>query len=289
MTIYQSATPPPAPKRAWWKRPIVWVLTLVVGAVGVYLTDVVRAYLEARGAPAVEVGERLADPDPIAVVDIRRITNPDIAGDFVVPAGTTNLTELDRALVAWQQTGASPVAALDKVGAIGVETSVWEITLEGLRTSAVEVVDMRVAFDGACTDPIGGAVLMDNQSAGATDKIVLEVAVDKPGSPFLVLNTDETFFTTRKITLPKGEKNVITIAAKSAGPFCKYRLELQYLADGKRDTMLISAPGGQPFAVTGAAAPGAYEFVYLSALRGCDLARVTGEAYADIKENGGCP
>src|SRR5262245_21597496 len=103
MAIYRSINQPPA-KKQWWKRPIVWLVTIVVGAVGVYLTDVIRSFLDARGTPAVELGERLAHPTPIAVVDLERVTNPELAGDFLVPAGVTDLAPLEAALTAWWQT-----------------------------------------------------------------------------------------------------------------------------------------------------------------------------------------
>jgi hypothetical protein len=39
MAVYESSR---ARKRKWWQRPIVWLLAVVVGAAGAYLTYVVR-------------------------------------------------------------------------------------------------------------------------------------------------------------------------------------------------------------------------------------------------------
>jgi len=290
MTIYRSITPvpPEPPKKQFWKRPVVWLVTIVVGAIGVYLTDVIRSFLEARGAPATELGERLAHPRPISIVDIKRVTNPELAGDFVVPAGVTDLATLDEALAAWRQSGTDPAGVLDRLGAVGVDRATWEITIEGLRSSPVEVVDMRPVLDGPCTEPTGGTALIENPSAGATDKIVLETEVDRPAPAFGVRDAEQKlqpFFTTKKITLPLGEKNVVMMAGHSDGRTCRWRVEVEYLADGGRDRMLIALPGDKPFQVTGAVDPKGYAWVYLDPLQGCDTQRVAGTEFVAMKQD----
>ena len=111
-------------------------------------------------------------------------------------------------------------------------------------------------------------------------------------------DTGAPFFSTHKITLPKGEKNVVQVRALSAKQHCRWRLELDYLADGRRQTMVISAPGDKPFEVTGRADDSAYTGFYLSPFDGCrakdgtetDRLRITGAEYAQMVRDGrSCP
>ncbi|MCX5116460.1 hypothetical protein OG992_04680 [Micromonospora sp. NBC_00362] len=288
-----AAAPPPAPATiAWWKRPVTWLLTIVVGAVATWLGAVVLGAIN-QWKPANELAEQLAGRGPVVVLDLKHVPYPqEGALDYVYPAGA-DLARLD---------AKRPDDPTVEAGAVDIERSTWEITLVGTRDEAAEAVDLRPVLVEPCRPPLTG-IQEPNESQGDSKKIVLVTHVDRPNPRMLVDDPDgedagAPFFASHKITLPKGEKNVIQVRALSAKQHCRWRLELDYLADGRRQTMVISAPGDKPFEVTGRADDSAYTWVYLSPFNGCrakdgtetDRLRITGPEYAQMVRDGrSCP
>lgn len=284
--------PTPAPL-ALWKRPVTWLLTIVVGAVGTWIGAVVLGMIN-QWKPANELAEELAGRGPLVVLDVRHIPYPqEGALDYAYPADA-DLDRLD---------SARPKDPAVESGAVDIERSTWEITLVGTRDEAVEAVDLRPVLVEPCSAPLGG-ILEPNESQGASDKVVLVTHVDRPNPRMLLVEdqsdkqADTPFFATHKITLPKGEKNVVQVRALSAKQHCRWRLEVDYLADGRRQTMVISAPGDKPFEVTGRVDDSAYTWVYLSPLYDCpakdgtktDRLRITGAEYAQmLRDKRTCP
>ncbi|MEV4122796.1 hypothetical protein [Micromonospora sp. NPDC049645] len=281
----------PAPV-AWWKRPVTWLLTIVLGAVGTWLGAVVLGMMN-EWKPANELAEQLAGRGPLVVLDVTHVPYPqEGALGYVYPAGA-DLARLD---------AARPKDPTVEAGAVDIERSTWEITLVGTREEAVEAVDLRPVLVEPCRPPLTG-IREPNESQGDSQKIVLVTHVDRPNPRMLVEEPDgqdggDPFFATHKITLPRGEKNVIQVRALSAKQHCRWRLELDYLADGRRQTMVVSAPGDKPFEVTGRADETAYSSVYLSPIHDCRAKdgskaarlRITGAEYAQmLRDKRTCP
>ncbi|WP_444951770.1 hypothetical protein [Micromonospora ureilytica] len=277
---------------AWWKRPVTWLLTIVVGAVATWLGAVVLGMIN-QWKPANELAEQLAGRGPVVVLDLKHVPYPqEGALDYVYPAGF-DLTRLD---------AKRPDDPTVEAGAVDIERSTWEITLVGTRDEAAEAVDLRPVLVEPCRPPLTG-IREPNPSQGDSKKVVLVTHVDRPNPRMLVEDPDgedagAPFFATHKITLPKGEKNVIQVRALSAKQHCRWRLELDYLAEGRRQTMVISAPGDKPFEVTGRADDSAYAWFYLSPSDGCrakdgtktDRLRITGAEYAQmVRDKRNCP
>ncbi|MEV4719255.1 hypothetical protein AB0J94_18850 [Micromonospora noduli] len=283
--------PAPAPV-AWWKRPVTWLLTIVVGAVATWLGAVVLGMIN-QWKPADKLAEELAGRGPLVVLDLKHVPYPDEGAlDYVYPADA-DLSRLD---------AKRPDDPTVEAGAVDIERSTWEITLVGTRDEAVEAVDLRPVLVEPCRPPLTG-IREPNESQGASEKVVLVTHVDRPNPRMLVEDTGgedggAPFFATHKITLPRGEKNVIQVRALSAKQHCRWRLELDYLADGRRQTMVISAPGDKPFEVTGRADDSAHAWIYLSPFDDCrakdgtraDRLRITGAEYAQMVRDGRrCP
>ncbi|WP_433320270.1 hypothetical protein ACQP0U_15925 [Micromonospora sp. CA-269861] len=281
----------PAPV-AWWKRPVTWLLTIVVGAVATWLGAVVLGMIN-QWKPANELAEQLAGRGPVVVLDVKHVPYPqEGAFNYVYPAGA-DLARLD---------AERPDDPAAEAGAVDIERSTWEITLVGTRDEAAEAVDLRPVLVEPCRAPLTG-VFEPNPSQGDSQKLVLVTHVDRPNPRMLVEDpggedAGTPFFATHKITLPKGEKNVIQVRALSAKQHCRWRLELDYLAEGRRQTMVISAPGDKPFEVTGSAGDSSYTWVYLNSFDGCrakdgsktDRLRITGAEYAQMVRDGRtCP
>jgi len=282
MVVYQSGR---TGRRTWWRRPIVWLVAVVVAGLGAYLTDVVRQVLD-NVASAEQVSDALSGESAISVVEVTHLFDNEVgAQGYVVPATVDaapmrDLTQRDTAR--WATAN----------GAVDYRTTAWQVTLEGTRSAPVEVVDIVPVLDGPCGAPLRGG-LIDDGSEGVTDKVLLHVDIDRPNASFQrvqvgISDPVEHFFATNKITLPRGEQNVLILAATSDGPYCRWRYRIDYLADGARRSTVLSAPGGKPFEVTGPPADRAgYDWVVTSAVdQDCyggspdRLAKVDGPTFA---------
>jgi hypothetical protein len=258
----------------WWKRPITWaitiVLTIVGGVITTYGTNVGTAFLAETAAPEA-LAERVAEPSPFIVVDQSRMT--DKARSFVLPQPPP-----DTALRSWNRADGMPSDQwLNDQGAVDVSSSHWQITFQGTRTDVVEIVNIRPVLEGGRCAPAIAGTLIENPSAGVSDKIPLIVAIDQP-NPRLMFNdgsgnNGQPFFDLKKISLPHKEKNVVIIEATTRGPYCRWRLAVEYLADGRRGETIVSAPGNRPYAVTGGVSPERYSTVFITGLWQCGESR----------------
>ena len=277
-----------------------WLLAVVLAALGAYLTDVVREVLD-NVAPPEDVGNRLTGEGPIAVLEVTHIYDRTLgAQGYVVP--------VDADPRPMQQYRTRDVAAwAAATHAVDFLMTAWEVTIEGKRSSPVEVVNIVPVLDRPCEAPLRGGLVQDSNE-GVTDKVVMEVEIDEPGATFARIDeadsgTLRNFFASKKITLPPGEKNVLILRAHSKGQYCRWRYRIDYIADGARGSQLLSAPGGAPFEVTGPiegwlSDPAAtYDWVVPSwAERQCwplggdpdNLPKVAGRIYVTVSKSGTC-
>src|SRR6185503_11042995 len=111
----------------------------------------------------------------------------------------------------------------------------WEVTLVGTRETPVELVNIAPVLEGQCTPPLTGG-LYSSQPQGETDKIVLDMDVTAERPTVTRLNAEggpvENYFSTKKITLPKGEANVLVLRGMSKELHCRWRYRLDLIADG---------------------------------------------------------
>jgi hypothetical protein len=274
--------PSSAPKKLkWWQRPIVWVTTVILGAAAAYLTDVIVSW--AKSVPQ-------ALGPPVAVVDLARLHDPFVGRWGYVVAGS-----VDPAPVLGEDAGGSDLAAWAEANAgIDVNISAWELTLEGRRNSPVELVNIVPILEERCGQPLGGGLYSD-EPQGETEKILLDIDVsaERP----TVTRSDpeaapiENFFASKKITLPKGEKNVLVLRGRSDLYHCRWRYRFDLIADGERTTLTLSAPGDRPFEVTGENPNyGVYDWVVPPAFLACGARRpkIDGRDF-ERRLQGGCP
>ena len=275
--------PPEAPPTApAWKRalgkPVVWLVTLLLAATAAYFSDYVKTFFGAL-LPTDKAEEASGRP-PFEVLDVHYLNlNP--AYFLSKPPSEEDMAGWDR------RSGPPPAAWLEKQAAVPLDAARWEITLEGRRTAEVVVTDMRTKLVSPCEPALEGS-LVETPLEGEGSKFRFGVAVDKPNPVMMVINNGAApypFFEQKTIKLPKGEKNVITVEATTSGPHCRWTIEVDYLADGKRGQMSITAPDGKPFAVTGRLDPARYSSVFLAAVRQCPepYQRVSGPVYAEIQ------
>jgi hypothetical protein len=232
--------------KKWWQRPITWLTTAVLAVGGGYATDAVVSGLKSV-APTDDLLQQVLGADAIKVADLTHIDDPFTGGwGYVVPgsADPAPVLAVDSDLATWARVN----------GGVDVRYSAWEVTLIGTRETPVEVVNIVPVLEGPCGPPLTGGLYSD-QPQGETDKIMLDmdVTAERPTVTRLdaVGGTVKNYFSTKKITLPKGEANVLVLRGKSETLDCRWRYRLDLIADGKRATFTLSAPGGRPFEATG--------------------------------------
>jgi hypothetical protein len=211
------------------------VVAIVLAVVAAYGQEFLRSLLDTVGKPASQWAEQMGEPDAIAVVDVRMVSSGQM---FVHPEGSRTTTEVE----------VTKSGFADQVK--------WEITLEGRRSRTVEVVDIVPVIEGGqCGPPVIGVLYAYPMGAGsAEEKIWLGVEVDKR-DPKFIGDGSRPYFDTKKISLPKGEKNNIVVSASTSGPHCRWTIRMDYLADGKPNHLTVTAPDGQPFELVGFVSP----------------------------------
>jgi hypothetical protein len=198
-------------------------------------------------APTDDLLPQVLGTDAIRVVDLIHIDDPFTGGwGYVVPGSVdpTPVLAVNSDAAAWARAN----------GAVDVRYSAWEVTLVGTRETPVELVNIVPVLEGPCAPPLTGGLYSD-QPQGESDKIVLNMDVTADRPTVTRLNADggpiQNYFSTKKITLPKGETNVLVLRGMSETMDCRWRYRLDLIADGKRTTFSLSAPGGRPFEATG--------------------------------------
>lgn len=285
-------------RKSWRRRPLTWVVAVFLSAIALMMTngviDFTSGILGNHASPGA-IGERLSNP-ALGIVDVKRVMYD--TGDFVFPNGLT-----PEQLEALNNSEAGLDETLVKAGkAIEVSRATWEIALQGQRTQPVEIVNIKRQLVGKCHAPVGGT-LVENFSAGQTEKIPMIIGVDRQ-QPVVIQRTyddndtpiDTPYFSGHKITIPKGEVVVLVVTGETSGPSCRWNLIVELLADGKRQQLTIDNGDRQPFTVTGRLPAEQYEAVVLSPLRGCGESEdpykflsITSQAYARLSDQVPCP
>jgi hypothetical protein len=246
-------------KRKWWQRPIVWLATVVIGAAGAYLTDLLVTGAKTV-VPPEDVVNQVLDTPAIVVDDLTHFHDAFVGrGGYVVSAAVdpAPVSAISATLPPFKQWA-------EANNAVDLGVTAWEITIEGKRDSPVEVVNIVPVLEEPCGPALRGGLFRDG-AQGETDKVVLNVDVSAahplfsrsdPSSEF-----DANYFGSKKISLPRGEKNVLILRATSGKVHCRWRYGIEYIADGKRGSLLVSAPGNKPFEVTAGRASADYDWI----------------------------
>ncbi|MER6974864.1 hypothetical protein ABT304_27650 [Nocardioides sp. NPDC000445] len=223
------------------KKPTAWVVGVVLVALGATFGSGLQNLFTGL------LPEGWSDPGKgIHLVDVRR---QEMSGPVLIPDGASAapFKSFDQAR--------SAVNDLDwqaKHEWYAVENVTWEVTLVGRHSEDVVITDLRPKRSGPCTSILRqGTVVEDVPQGGGGDKILLRTDL---GAPVPALTSEEDgspYFTSRTVTLSKGETVVIPITATSSGPTCRWVLVVDYVDHGKRETMTIKAPGGREFGITG--------------------------------------
>ena len=256
-----------------WRKPIVWVAgvagTVAVAVVVAMTTDVVWPLLDMINPPV-----------PIKVVSTTWMTGAELGpAGYVIPAAAiAGLSENEVKFFLEKPTdGFAPW--LKAHGAVAVGSVVWQVVLEGGLRGELLVVGLRPVLDGTCTQAAPGGNLIETVAEGPVGQSVYDTDIDAKEPVFVRVDVDakrKPAFTDLVVRLPRGEHNSLLFRANSRGPYCKFRIELTYVTDGSNHSMMLTAPGGRPFEVTGYSA---YKWVYRPPIVCGKVARIEGEGW----------
>jgi hypothetical protein len=184
--------------------------------------------------------------------------------------------------------------------AVDLDQTLWEVTLQGTQPDPVEIVDIVPVLTEPCGEPLrGSAVVLGAEGAGEKIALQTNVSAISPrmdyGSTAFGATLEKDFFASHKITLPRGEKNVLVLQAHTKTKHCRWRYRIDYLDNDGRHSMTLSAPGGKPFEVTASRATYKdYDWVippaYISCFVGPDgtLQKISGKRFEEAIGDGKC-
>ncbi|GAA2325942.1 hypothetical protein GCM10009853_100580 [Glycomyces scopariae] len=266
---------PPSPRpnrlRPIFTKPLVWVLGLLLAAIGGFVIN----YL----AQSLEKEVREATSDPVLVYDVQQIDPPprDEAG-YVVPDG-----EVDPGTVRWGGNGSADHGGVPEAswvfeqGGLPAGWGAWEVVVEANRDKTITITAIR-AENIECEAPTGGTHFIF-ATQGQDEPSNLGITVDAPSPEFKVLPQDwyllpdpdpdaalasfATYGQDTVITLEPNDQKVIRFFAHAAEQTCRWDVELEYAADGARQTASLTPEGEHAFALAALLPIDSYETVVI--------------------------
>lgn len=261
-----------------WLRqsPAAWIGAILVAALTAYLAPAITEFLNAK-LPSLGAAEAAGGP-AIDVVNIEHFV--DVQSDSVLPDGVTQ-----DSLASWDRRTEPTESWLQVNEAVPLDAVEWQIALVGRRTEPVAITNMKPILREPCSSPIGGVLIEDaGPLGGGSGATTLETEISSFKREFTYSGPDGQvpFFGRNTIMLPKGEKTFVLIRAITLGPHCRWHIEMEYLADGKRQSIVLRPPGREVFEVTGRLDPNQYDSVFLGSDRICTppYRQVSGREYA---------
>jgi hypothetical protein len=225
----QAVTNNPKPL---WKRPVSWILAIILAALAASLTDVIKPIISAGINQITETG------DPVAFRTEVRMS----AGDVSLPP-EVSLSEEDLAALE-PMTLEGQIESLKKRGAVVAGGQTLMVTLRGNRTDPVRVTDLRDASE--CTALRRGTLLRMGASL-PYEEVSLRIGLQAGDSSAEAQQWDEKslssrpYFPDKTITLKKGEAQVINIDLyPAAGKICRPQVQMTVIdRDQKRIQQLV--------------------------------------------------
>ncbi|WP_405096218.1 hypothetical protein [Micromonospora sp. NBC_01412] len=140
-------------------------------------------------------------------------------------------------------------------GGVEAGVSTVELELEGNRVKDVRLTN--IAIRPNCHEPLTGA-LFDNPPEGSAETVQIGYDLDRDPVFAQESKTNDgdlrpqltgNYFADRKYVLKLGEQATFRLSAVTSRRYCEYAFELEYIADGKPESMTVDNQG-KPFRVT---------------------------------------
>jgi hypothetical protein len=239
--------------RRWLRRPATWLITIVSGAIGLLLTQIIT------GLPA-----QFVDPDWVKdllrrgpeVVVAAKVVDRDANGFSMVVPGDYQLDPKYQSMV-----GAAADAEfgrdLYEAGGVRMSPVTLELVVTGRRNQEIRILDISPVVLKR-TDPLGGkAFLLPGQGESANLEMVIDfdasnpIARESAGEPDgAEPRLGEPYFNNHTITLRDNEQVALAIPVRVARYYVEFDLKFDYLV-GTEEKSLTVDNDGQHFRVTG--------------------------------------
>lgn len=257
------------------------ILGVLVSGIVIYIGAAGTGLLDHFFPSAGDVVPKLLGEPPLKVISVERVVARN--GKYLVVPGpvTASDSEFVSSMDVMRTTPEGRRKFDEWSAARGIHdggTSFWEVVIEGRMEKAVTVTRMTPVLDGGiCSPPLKGGTLIDDTKSGEIEKIPFRLDLDR--RPLELMTWDAKgkeyvpYFDEKGITLTKDETQAFTIQAISRKWACAWRLQVSYLFDGEPGSMVISAPGDNPFRTTALHPLNSYDGFYPGPLVLCDPPR----------------
>lgn len=230
---------------AWWKKPFVWIGTLVLAALAASVT----AWLQPKITGAIDNLTESGEPVVVNYSLKPATTFHDVALPVHRPLTYTDIEGLNRMAPDDQ------VRWLESNGGVPLGVRTLTATLKGNRTHLVRITDIRPVSE--CNEPSRGSLILTAFGRGATAKsIILYIEVGDPSKEVEYFSPEtgerEPFFPAKTITLTESEEEYLVMELlPSRGQHCRVQVELTVM-DGDREVRQRIPRDGQQISIMSA-------------------------------------
>lgn len=233
----QAGVEPGNGKKPFWKRPVTWVLTVLVGALATVLGGFLQDVFKTAGSKVVhEFGTEQA---PFTVV----------YQDDSCPAVWTHFPdELQQAVIGKPENEGRTILMKNREADGG--TSDLTVTLQGRTQSAVVITGVRVVMSGP-SQPPPASVFDAGQCGGGVPTRSFAIDLDSTSPTAKALPPDESSGPSPAIVnfpykISTTDPEVFHFSVGTAACYCTWYLEIEWNSNGKSGAYRLDN-GGKPF------------------------------------------
>jgi len=281
-------------------KPLVWLLSLLLAAIGGFVINYVTRTLE---------NAAITTSDPFFIYDVHQIEAPDrdMAG-YVVPGDWADLETVEWGSYGSAESGGVPTTEwVFEHGGTAAGWGAWEVVLESKRDTAITIVDVQ-AENVTCAAPESGGTHFIFKMEGELPPTRLAVHIDAAAPQFKTLPEDwpvlvdtgpeqalasfAAYGDGDLISLAPGEQHTVQFFATATTQSCTWDVAIEYAADNTYGTAVLEDSGDAAFALAALQPSEAYDTVVLPYIWCSDGQghAVTGEVAARIiaeRDDGG--
>lgn len=233
--------------KAPWRKPFNWLLAIVVGALGLAITDALVPEFR-KGIGRIF---RFGDPVTASILSVEQDSGISMAFE---PEMHFSNSQAEKIVSNRFDVGR---ASLESMGGVPVGRVNIKLMLTGNRDEEVQISDLR-AVKKECSDPLRGPYFLSpDQGAETAHRLYIDLddpdprSLDSPPwlSPEGSSPSASPYFPVRDVSLTKGENLVFVVTAQVDEKYCEFDLELSVFDRGESRTHRIDN-NDKPFELT---------------------------------------
>ena len=251
----QHHHPKPPARAPWWKRPLVWVGTVI----GLFVGAIATAFGTGVGQGLLSQisNHNSADGPPVKIYSAQYESPEAAALSFAFPEKLTQqqAATFNSGQISDFQNYMARVTALNGAW---LNNAAVQIVLKGNAKDTVVITGIQLVKK--CTAPLSGALLY-SPPAGPVPDLGLGFNLDQqfPTAESATLPT--SYFLGHTISLTPGETQSLIVGAETKDQSCQFTFKLMVDTD-KGQVALPITNHGKPFAVTAVGKVSSYKIIY---------------------------